>query len=69
MPVLKACWESGVHITSIAASNKELAKQQGVVRRALDSQVIKQSDRVVVNLREQAVQDENGAIFEAVQQE
>ena len=69
VPVFESRWlESGVHITSIAASNKELAKQQGVVRRALDSQVIKQSDRVVVNLREQAVQDENGAIFEAVQQ-
>ena len=60
--------EPGMHVTSIAGSNRELAAQQGVVRRAVDDDTIRKSDRIFVNIREQTRQDEQGEIFQAITQ-
>jgi len=56
----------GVHVTSIAGSNRELAAQQGVVRKGVDEETIKRSDGIFVNVKEQTRQDRQGEIFQAV---
>jgi ornithine cyclodeaminase/alanine dehydrogenase-like protein (mu-crystallin family) len=53
-----------MHVTTIAGSNRELATQQGVVRRAVDQETLRRSDLVFVLLKEQTLQDEQGGIFE-----
>jgi alanine dehydrogenase len=58
--------EPGMHVTSIAGSNRELATQQGVVRRAVDQETLRRSDLVFVILKEQTRQDEQGGIFEEI---
>jgi ornithine cyclodeaminase/alanine dehydrogenase-like protein (mu-crystallin family) len=57
----------GVHLTSIAGSNRELAAQQGVVRRGVDEETIERSNLIFVNVREQIRQDRQGEIFQAVE--
>jgi ornithine cyclodeaminase/alanine dehydrogenase-like protein (mu-crystallin family) len=58
--------EPGMHVTTIAGSNRELANQQGVVRRAVDQETLRRSDLVFVILKEQTRQDEQGGIFEEI---
>ena len=58
--------EPGMHVTSIGGSNRELAAQQGVVRRGVDEETIKRSDLIFVNIKEQTRQDQQGEIFQAV---
>jgi ornithine cyclodeaminase/alanine dehydrogenase-like protein (mu-crystallin family) len=58
--------QTGMHVTSIAGSNRELAAQQGVVRRGVDDETIERSDRIFVNVREQTRQDRQGEVFQAV---
>jgi alanine dehydrogenase len=58
--------QPGMHVTSIAGSNRELAAQQGVVRKGVDEESIKRSDRIFVNVKEQTRQDRQGEIFQAV---
>jgi ornithine cyclodeaminase/alanine dehydrogenase-like protein (mu-crystallin family) len=58
----------GMHVTSIAGSNRELAAQQKVVRRALDEETIRRSDVIFVTLKEQTRQDQQGEIFHAIRQ-
>jgi ornithine cyclodeaminase/alanine dehydrogenase-like protein (mu-crystallin family) len=69
VPVLKGAWlEPGQHVTSIVASNKELV-EQGLVasaRREFDDEVVARADRVIATLKEQAIQDEQGDLFEPV---
>lgn len=67
--VLKGAWlEAGQHVTSIVASNKELVAQGMVARprREFDDDVIARADRVIATLKEQAIQDEQGDLFEPV---
>jgi ornithine cyclodeaminase/alanine dehydrogenase-like protein (mu-crystallin family) len=67
IPVFDGEWlQEGVHITSIAGSNKELTKQHAVLRKALDETTVRRSDLVYMCLRQQALQDEDGQYFEAV---
>lgn len=69
VPVFSGKWlEKGMHVTSIAGSNRELAAQQGVIRKAMDEETIRRSDLVFVNLREQTRQDQQGEIFECIRQ-
>jgi ornithine cyclodeaminase/alanine dehydrogenase-like protein (mu-crystallin family) len=56
----------GMHVTSIAGSNRELAAQQGVVRKGIDEETIKRSAAIFVNVKEQTRQDRQGEIFQAV---
>jgi ornithine cyclodeaminase/alanine dehydrogenase-like protein (mu-crystallin family) len=58
--------EAGMHVTTIAGSNRELASQQGVVRRAVDQETMRRSDLVFVILKEQTRQDEQGGLFEEI---
>jgi ornithine cyclodeaminase/alanine dehydrogenase-like protein (mu-crystallin family) len=58
--------QPGMHVTSIAGSNRELAAQQGVVRRGVDEETIQRSDAIFVNVKEQTRQDRQGEIFQAV---
>lgn len=58
--------QPGMHVTSIAGSNRELAAQQGVVRRGVDEETIAGSDAIFVNVKEQTRQDRQGEIFQAV---
>lgn len=60
--------QPGMHVTSIAGSNRELAAQQGVVRKGVDEETIKRSGMIFVNVKEQTRQDRQGEIFEAVSQ-
>ena len=60
--------EPGMHVTSIAGSNRELAVQQGVVRKGVDEETIKRSDVIFVNVKEQTRQDQQGEIFQAIKQ-
>jgi ornithine cyclodeaminase/alanine dehydrogenase-like protein (mu-crystallin family) len=67
VPVFAGRWlREGMHVTSIAGSNRELAVQQGVVRKAMDEETIRRSDLVFVNLKEQTHQDQQGEIFQAI---
>lgn len=58
--------EPGMHVTTIAGSNRELATQQGVIRRAVDQETLRRSDVIFVILKEQTRQDQQGGIFEEI---
>jgi ornithine cyclodeaminase/alanine dehydrogenase-like protein (mu-crystallin family) len=68
-PVFDGDWlEPGQHVTSIVGSNKELV-QEGLIatkRRELDDTVLRRADVVVATLRDQAMQDEQGDLFDPV---
>jgi alanine dehydrogenase len=71
-PVFEGDWlEPGQHVTSIVGSNKELV-QEGLIatkRRELDDTVLRRADVVVATLRDQAIQDEQGDLFDPVARE
>jgi ornithine cyclodeaminase/alanine dehydrogenase len=68
--VFDGSWlEEGVHITSIVASNVGLVKG-GFVRknrRELDDETLRRADVIVVCSKSQAIQDEQGDLFDPVQ--
>ncbi len=68
-PVLHGEWlVPGQHVTSIVGSNKAVF-QQGLVaepRREFDDEVIRRSNRIVATLKDQAIQDEQGDLFQPV---
>jgi len=69
VPVLFGEWlESGVHVTSIVGSNKELLAEGLVTqpRRELDDSVFPRADVVVATLIQQAIQDEQGDFVEPI---
>ncbi|HVO94039.1 MAG TPA: ornithine cyclodeaminase family protein [Terriglobales bacterium] len=70
VPVFSGEWlQPGVHITSIMGGNVGLVRA-GVAatpRRELDDTCIKRTDVIIVNSREQAIQDEQADLFEPVQ--
>lgn len=69
LPVLHGAWlEPGQHVVSIVASNKGVFEQGGLSRprREFDDDVIARADRVIATLKEQAIQDEQGDLFEPV---
>jgi ornithine cyclodeaminase/alanine dehydrogenase-like protein (mu-crystallin family) len=69
-PVFDGAWlEPGMHVTSIMGGNIGLVKA-GIAqtkRRELDDLSIKRSDVIVVNSRDQVIQDEQGDLFDPVQ--
>ncbi|MGH7772280.1 MAG: ornithine cyclodeaminase family protein [Candidatus Binatia bacterium] len=69
VPVLFGEWlEPGVHVTSIVGSNKELLAEGLVTRprREIDDSVLSRADLIVATLVRQAIQDEQGDLFEPV---
>lgn len=69
VPVLFGEWlEEGMHVTSIVGSNKELLAEGLVARprRELDDSVLSRADLIVATLAQQAIQDEQGDLFEPV---
>jgi alanine dehydrogenase len=70
VPVFDGAWlESGMHVTSIMGGNIGLVKA-GIAqtkRRELDDRTVRRSDVIVVNSRDQVVQDEQGDLFDPVQ--
>lgn len=69
LPVLLGEWlEPGQHVTSIVASNKGVLQQGSVSRprREFDDAVVARADRVMATLKEQAIMDEQGDLFEPV---
>ncbi len=70
VPVFSGEWlQPGMHITSIMGGNVGLVRA-GVAaspRRELDDTSIKRADVIVVNSREQAIQDEQADLFAPVQ--
>ena len=70
VPVFSGEWlQSGAHVTSIMGGNVGLVRA-GVAatpRRELDDATIKRSDVIVVNSREQAIQDEQADLYGPVQ--
>jgi ornithine cyclodeaminase/alanine dehydrogenase-like protein (mu-crystallin family) len=70
VPVLDGKWlDQGVHITSIVSSNIGLVKGGFLrkKRRELDDETIGRSDLIVVCSKAQAIQDEQGDLFDPVQ--
>ena len=70
VPVFDGNWlEPGQHVTTIIGSNVSLVKGGWLSkrRREIDDTTVKRSDVIVVNSREQVIQDEQGDIFEPVQ--
>jgi ornithine cyclodeaminase/alanine dehydrogenase-like protein (mu-crystallin family) len=69
VPVFSGEWvRQDAHVTSIMGGNVGLVRA-GVApttRRELDDTMIKRSDVIVVNSREQAIQDEQGDLFDPV---
>lgn len=68
-PVLMGEWlEPGQHVTSIVASNKGVVAQGSVSRprREFDDRVVERADLVMSTCTEQAIQDEQGDLFEPV---
>jgi ornithine cyclodeaminase/alanine dehydrogenase-like protein (mu-crystallin family) len=68
--VLDGKWlDQGVHITSIVSSNIGLVKGGFLrkKRRELDDETIGRSDLIVVCSKAQAIQDEQGDLFDPVQ--
>jgi len=60
--------QTGTHVTSIMGGNVGLVKA-GIAtakRRELDDATIRRSDVIVVNSREQAIQDEQGDLYDPV---
>lgn len=71
VPVLFGEWlEPGQHVTSIVASNKGVVMQGSVAqpRREFDDAVITRSDVIVATIKDQAIQDEQGDLFQPVAQ-
>ena len=70
VPVFDGAWLTpGMHVTSIMGGNVGLVKA-GIAqskRRELDDAAIRRSDVIVVNSRDQAIQDEQGDLFDPVQ--
>ena len=70
VPVFDGAWLApGTHVTSIMGGNVGLVKA-GVAaakRRELDDTTIERSDVIVVNSLEQAIQDEQGDLYDPVQ--
>lgn len=70
VPVLDGKWlKAGVHITSIVSSNIGLVKGGFLrkKRRELDDETVGRSDLIVVCSKSQAIQDEQGDLFDPVQ--
>lgn len=70
VPVFSGEWiQSGTHVTSIMGGNVGLVRAgvAAATRRELDDTAIKRADVIVVNSREQAIQDEQGDLFDPVQ--
>jgi alanine dehydrogenase len=70
VPVLDGNWlEEGVHITSIVSSNIGLVKGGFLrkKRRELDDETIRRAQVIVVCSKSQAIQDEQGDLFDPVQ--
>lgn len=68
--VLDGSWlEEGVHVTSIVSSNVGLVKGGFIrkKRRELDDETIRRADVIVVCSKSQAIQDEQGDLFDPVQ--
>jgi ornithine cyclodeaminase/alanine dehydrogenase-like protein (mu-crystallin family) len=68
--VFDGSWlEEGVHITSIVSSNVGLVKGGFIrkKRRELDDETIRRADVIVVCSKSQAIQDEQGDLFDPVQ--
>jgi alanine dehydrogenase len=70
VPVFNGEWlQAGAHVTSIMGGNVGLVRA-GVAakpRRELDDTTIKRADVIVVNSREQAIQDEQADLFDPVE--
>jgi ornithine cyclodeaminase/alanine dehydrogenase-like protein (mu-crystallin family) len=69
VPVFSGEWlQQGAHVTSIMGGNIGLVRAgiAATTRRELDDSTIKRSDVIVVNSREQAIQDEQGDLFDPV---
>lgn len=70
VPVIDGRWLSpGVHVTSIVGSNSALVAE-GLVkvkRREVDDETVRRADLIVATLRQQAIQDEQGDLFDPVQ--
>ena len=69
VPVFSGEWlRDGVHLTSIMGGNVGLVRAgvAATIRRELDDATIGRADVIVVNSREQAIQDEQGDLFEPV---
>lgn len=70
IPVLFGEWlAAGQHVTSIVAGNKGVVAQGSVPRprREFDDAVIARADRVIATLKQQAIMDEQGDLFEPVE--
>lgn len=70
VPVFSGEWlRPGAHVTSIMGGNIGLVRAgiAASIRRELDDTTMKRADVIVVNSREQAMQDEQGDLFEPVQ--
>ena len=70
VPVLFGEWlAAGQHVTSIVAGNKGVVAQGSVARprREFDDAVIARADRVIATLKQQAIMDEQGDLFEPVE--
>ena len=70
VPVFNGEWiKPGTHVTSIMGGNVGLVRAgvAAATRRELDDVTIKRTDVIVVNSREQAIQDEQGDLFDPVQ--
>lgn len=70
VPVLDGAWlEPGVHITSIVSSNIGLVKGGFTAkkRRELDNETIRRADRIAVCSKSQAIQDQQGDLFDPVE--
>jgi alanine dehydrogenase len=69
VPVFSGEWlQQGAHVTSIMGGNIGLVRAgiAATTRRELDDSTIRRSDVIVVNSREQAIQDEQGDLFDPV---
>jgi len=70
VPVLFGDWlEPGQHVTSIVASNKGVVQQGSVARarREFDDEVVARAEVIMATLKDQAIVDEQGDLFEPVQ--
>jgi alanine dehydrogenase len=70
VPVLDGTWlEEGVHLTSIVSSNIGLVKGGFLrkKRRELDDETLRRAQVIVVCSKSQAIQDEQGDLFDPVQ--
>jgi alanine dehydrogenase len=70
VPVFEGQWlEDGVHVTSIVSSNIGLVKGGFLrkKRRELDNETIRRANVIVVCSKSQAIQDEQGDLFDPVQ--